>query len=390
VLGFLRYKISALLGKSWERSLVIEETANHFEVFYTKLYLSSKKIVFLKRKKVKGLEELRRPLFLLDKLIFALDSHHATTIESVIRLKRPQPQEIINEAELDHLVFRCLWDFLNRYRGWAARKMRVSDLDVVLANIEVRDVGLGNHRMLNPLGFKGAEFFLRLNGTFIPRSILATINSFRKWASDFVVVESGSIVSFAIPESANLVIHPTLTKTTVFLLGEEERLFSREFFWGFSSLCQAIAKNFYVSEDLAQEILSRYMARQVSPKVYRLIRLLVRRELRTLLDLINNHYNKNRGNARLTAYFNFRDFRPPEFVFPNFYRFANFSKWLELQGFQVIYKTGAVRDRVSAGVFENALALLTYNYHYEHYNFLNQLMKRRARWLTVSNSTEIS
>ena len=157
------------------------------------------------------------------------------------------------------MIFRGLWEFLNHYRSWAAKKMSVADIDLVLANIEIKDVGLGTHRVFNPLGFKGPDFFLRLRGTFVPRAMLETINRFQSWTKYLAVVEDAGIVSATIPEPVDLAVHSDNAKTVVFSLAEAERLYLKEIPWGLMNIITAVSRIFGSDEETARLILNQYL-----------------------------------------------------------------------------------------------------------------------------------
>lgn len=376
--------ISGLSKHKRERLLIVEEICGHFEATYAKIDPVQKKIFIRWRKKFKHLLNLKEPIFPIDKLILALNSSRATTIESLIYLHRPKPQEVINEAELDHLIFRGLWEFLNHYRSWAAKKMSVTDLDLVLANVEIRDVGLGTHRVFNPLGFKGEDFFLKLRGTFTPRSMLETINRFNDWAKELILVEDVGIVSAAIPEPTDLAVHADERKTIVFSLANEERVYAKEIPWGLANILSAINETFGGDEETARLILNQYLQNKVSKRFDHLIQTAVNREFKTLLESLSSLYNKGRQKTKPNIHFNFRfTIKPPAALFESSrMKLMNFAKWLELQGYEIHVKN---EDSFNLKTQQNTLALLMHTYHFPHYDFLNQLLRRRAKWLIVNS-----
>jgi len=375
--------ISNLFKNKREHSLVIEEIGNHFEVTYARIDAAGKEIFIRKRKKTKNLNRLKKPFFLLDKLVLALGSSRATTIESSVYLRRSKPNEIINEAELDHMIFRGLWEFLNHYRSWAAKKMSVADIDLVLANIEIKDVGLGTHRVFNPLGFKGPDFFLRLRGTFVPRAMLETINRFQSWTKYLAVVEDAGIVSATIPEPVDLAVHSDNAKTVVFSLAEAERLYLKEIPWGLMNIITAVSRIFGSDEETARLILNQYLEGRVSKRFDRLIRGAVNKEFKALLGHLASIYNKAKRKSRPNIHFNFRfTIKPPLLLFGGSkMKLMNFVKWLELQGYSIETGHG---DAFNQKTQQNTLALLMHVYQYPHYDFLNQMLRRRAKWLIAN------
>jgi len=379
VLEALQNKISGLLRGKWERFIIIERVHNVLDVTEAKVNSRDKEIRILKSYTVEDFGLLKKPFRLVDKLILALDSHSATTVESVIRLKRPEPQEPINEGELDTLVFKGLWKFLNRYRSWAAKKMGVTDLDLVLANAEIRDVALGSYKVFNPLGFKGSDLFLRFRGTLIPRSLLRQVEKLRSWARDFILIENGSIISLSVPEPAAYVIHTGRVKTSAFILGENECIYYKDILWGTDRVRDRLARMFSVDTSVATLILDRHISGQVSDKLNRAIAAELKQEFQNLFDLTAAACKGFGISKRQTAYFHFRF--PAHFLeslFKKRYvRLIHFRKSLERRGYSVIMK----HAREPSKTHDSVLTFLIHNYSYPQYQFLNQLLKRRAKWL---------
>lgn len=372
-----------IFGIRQDFSLVVEQFDDHLEVAYAIINNHKKRINLVKKSRVKNFDKLRKPLAYLDRLIFALDSRHATTLESVVRLKRNKVQEVIDEGELDHLVFRGLWEFLNRYRSWVGKKMGVSDLDLVLADVQIREVYLGSHRIFNPLGFKGREIFFRFRATFIPRSVAIAVSRFRSWSPSFFVVENQSIVSLSIPEPTDFVVHLAETRTCVFSSRPEERLYCKECLWGAKNIPRAVAGIFSIDEDTAQTIIGRYLAGETSPRVGRIIDSRIRSEFRVLLDMLNSIYNKDKREGfivRPAIHFNFKSPVPhPEYLFSsNRLKSVDFARWAVENGYSF---TGLGKKHLSSPIHQNTIALLQHLYTDAHYDFVNKLLKRRVRWL---------
>jgi len=381
VIQWLIKTFKRIFGIRQEFCLVVEQFDDHLEAVYARVNNHKKKIKLVKRRKIKNFDKLRKPLAFIDRLVVALDSRHATTLESVVRLKRSKPQEIINEGELDHLVFRGLWEFLNRYRSWVGKKMGISDLDLVLADVQIREVNLGSHKVFNPTGFKGREVLFRFRATFVPRSMADLVSKFRSWASDLLVVENHSIVSLSIPEPTDFVVHLAETRTCVFASRPEERLYCKECLWGAKNIPRAIANTFSVDEDVAQAIVGRYLENGVSPKVARIVDALIRSEFRILLDMLNSIYNKRENFlVRPAIHFNFKSFVPrPEYLFSNNrLKSVDFANWALREGYSFV---GSGKKYFSSPLHQGTVALLQHSYTDAHYDFVNRLLKRRVRWL---------
>ena len=382
MLGRLTEVIPSLFKNKQESSLVLEQLDNHLEATFARVGEAGKKVFVKIRKTVKDFDKLRKPFFLLDKIIVGLGSTRATTVESVIHLRRPKSEAIINETELDHLVFRALWEFLNHYRGWAAKKMGITELDVILAHIEIRDVMLGSHRVFNPAGFKGSDFSLRLRGTFASRGFITPIRErFKDWARTIIFVESGSIVSASIPEATDFVVHLANKTSTVYASREDEHLYCKECPWGYANIVSTVAKAFAVDPETAEKIINRYREGRLSDRLHRFIEGLITHEFKGLFEMLETIYTKSKSApVRPEVYFNFGfSIPPPPALFdkPKI-KILELADWLAVQGIEV---ASSRKHKLDPNLYQSTIALLLHPYFYPHYGFLNQILQRRAKWL---------
>ncbi|MDI6820970.1 MAG: hypothetical protein QMD65_02200 [Patescibacteria group bacterium] len=377
-------KLSSLIGNKVERCLVIEELDHRVELTVARVDSLEKKVMVEKNKTVKCLNDLRRPIKEYDRLILGFNSKKATTIESVVNLKRPESSMPLNEAEIDGLLFRGLWEFLNHYRSWAAKKMNISEIDLILANIEVTDVRLGNHRVFNPEGFRSKDFSLRFRGTFIPRSASRIVERFRGWAKDFIVVETIAILTSVLAKFNDLVVHTSHEQTTVFVSKEDESLYLKSCDWGRKHILKALAEDFKVNEDIAFLILNKYLEARVSSKFQRFIEQKIREQIKSFFQMLSPLFTSV-SMPRPIVHFYFRFTIPFLETFFNqvHFRLASVCEILRLQGFSI-----DVHKRIknfSTKLNQSALALLVYPFGSPKYEFLNQLLRRRAKWLIANN-----
>ncbi|MBI5733041.1 hypothetical protein HY967_03735 [Candidatus Jorgensenbacteria bacterium] len=361
--------------------MVIEEAHDGFEITHASINHLDKRVQIEKRRYVRNFNQLGRFLIAPDRLIVGLSSHNATTIESTVNLKRFDPKAVLDEAELDSLIFRSLWEFLNHYRTWAAKKMGIPEMELVLSGVEVTDVRLGPHRVFNPLGFSGRDFLLRLRGTFVARKFINSIERLRRWAHDTIIVEGESVLTAAIAALNDLVVHATHESTRIFAARDYEQLFLKEYPWGFGHIVRAVAKNFSVDDEVARRIIDRYSHHYVSPRIRRLTEKILREEINSLFTMIAPISRGVRDNQPLTHFY----FRFPipsiveSWLNKPYARLAVFDERLKSQGFTLDVSKDVAG--FSPKVHQSTLALLFQSVPRAQYEFLNQFLKRRARWL---------
>lgn len=376
---------NAFPKKGEERSVVVEELTRSVECTEAKVNRGEKYVELLTRSQVPTLFDIARgsTISKCDRLVLAVSSRRATTVEGEIRMKRSHGEGVVDEGELDALLFRALWEFLNRYRAWAAKKMVANELDLVLANVEIMDVRLGSHRVFNPLGFSGKDFMVRLKGTFISRHLLPFLEKLKNKTNELVVVEHGSMLSNAISGPNDFIVYVEHGTTTVFASKEDERAFAGEYGWGTSSIAKSLMVHLAVDEVVADWILKQYKKNQLSERFKRLVERHTREEYEKLIKLLVPFRSKSK-HARSTTHFHFRMDLPlldSWFMEPHSH-LAGYHEQLKLQGVRLGFSK---KIRSFSPLFnQTLLALLLHPHTYIQYSFLNQLLKRRAKWLIPS------
>lgn len=362
--------------------MVLEDIHRGLEA--TPIYIRPDDKAFLvgKRFVVKTGERVRKPFILFDRVILGLSSQHAKTIESVVRLTRPESREAINEGELEALVFRGLWGFINRYRGWAASKLNVHELDLLLAHIDITDVHLGVHRVFNPLGLHARELLLTFRGTFIAKQYLPLLKRLREIGKELFVAESGSVIAATLAETNNILIHVDTNETAVFVSHkDEERFHHSTYAWGVLTLVRSVADLFAIEEDIAVKILDWYTNNQVSVRMKRILERRLKEQLHVLFEMFAPLSTKLFGGSRPMTHCYFSCTAPflEKWVDEPYICFASIKEKLESKGFimQKILGNKPFLDRP----YESAFSLAAYPFTIPQYAFLNQMLKRRVRWL---------
>ncbi len=364
---------------SSRRSLFIIEHEAGFEVTRARIAPEGKLIHVVSSAFVSDTRRFFHPVRMGETIAVALGSAHATTIESSFSLTRDNSSTVITESEMDHLVFKGLWEFLHQHRAWAAKKMKISDLSLVLASIEVKDVMLGSHHVFNPIGFKGGVITLRLRGTFVARELLPSLERIRSWGA-LTVIEEGIALADAIPKDECLLACVNRKTTSVFSKGHEAFRHIKEILWGTEIFAKALGESLGVDYETAESILAYVGVHGASPSVARHCRSVVKRQYDALHDLVDSEVMKRKaGVRRAELFFYFKDMAIPEF-FSNVMkgRYVRIDEYMERGEYSIETKKGIAFDpRMS----QTTLALFLSAGNVPKFNFLNQMLMRRARWL---------
>lgn len=369
VLGLFRYNT--------ERCVVVEQSDNLFVVNEAIINELDKKIQIINSSTAKNIGEIKPPLLYRNNhLILALNSESATTIEGVVCIKRVSLREPITEGELEQLVFQGFWEFLNTNRIFASKKMQIADLDLLLANFEIIDLFVGKYRVVNPIGLVSGPIIMRVRGTFVPRNLIDDVVKLKKMAYNITVLERDAALSTIVSGKQNLAGFCKNKETSIFLAHENKIIFENKINWGVSNLTRVIANDFSVDEDVANIILSRYLQDGVSKKMLLRLSKITQKEISNFVNMLYAKHkgltNKTSRNAILNLYF--------PFFAPKIHKWFDKKRSIQTKSFEENL------DKLDFSMYGNTVpphtkALILYTKLRPKYEVLNNLLKRRARWL---------
>lgn len=360
-----------------EKCVVAEQNGSSFFITEARVNELDKTVRITNTFTAESINELRSPFFYRnDYLVLALNSESATTIESAVCIKRVSLKEPITEEELEQLTFQGLWEFLNNYRLLASKKMGIADLELVLANVEITDVSIGKYRVINPLGLTGGPMIFRIRGTFISRNLIDTIAKLRNLAYNIITLERDAALSTLIARKQDLAGYCKDKETNIFLAHEDKVVFENKIQWGISNLIETVALAFSVEQDVANIILKQYLQNNLSKKTFLYLSKKIQEEISRFIKILYAEYkeltNKTSRSTTLNLYFPFSAQSLHEL----------FSKRKSIQTKSLEERVRELRFSMSGeAVPPHTIALLIYTKLYPKYEILNNLLKRRAKWL---------
>lgn len=341
--------------------LAAEQVKDGYDVFKINLNVSSKKIVFKERFFIKDFPPQLKTKK-INRLILILDSKKASTVQSVITLKRPQMAAPVNENELDQMISKSFWNFLNRYRRWGAQKMEQRDSELILADVGIIGLKIGGQKVFNPLGFRGRDFSIFLKGTFVGREVLSWFDNLRSDCEVFIVEKGASFYNFLSKR------HPFLavcgdSETGIFALSGGDIFFRRKIDWGYKDILGEFEKNLSLNEETARRLMEPYLKGLISEKVRRFFSRIWQNQFDKFVKKLNLAKASFvfdfplPAGERWTERFQSRSFSPAAYLIENGFKLEGLT----------------ARPTVLASLLDS--------YRRPEYNHLNQMLKRRARWL---------
>ncbi len=363
------------VNKGSERYLIIEQSGDGFETTVVRVNTKEGEMKILKRFKVAELKELKRNLYAkFDKVVLAFDSSGATTIKDSFKVKTLSRREVITDHELEDLTFKALWEFLNKYRSWAAKKLNVSDASLVLNDIQVTAVRLDSHNLFNPVGFKGGELEFILKGTFIARQLYHDASEIRKIGKISIIERVAAIASF-LNRDKSFLADVRDDRTDVFYRADDSERFVEEVNWGVRNLKGRVSEEFGVDYDTAERLIEIYSKGLVSEAIGRRFTRILSDELGVLVKKVN-------GNKRNFVFY-FGSLVLPDDILSKRTKggFFRLDEELSRKNLKL-----SISRKTRFDILKNqgTIALITHSYVDPRYDFLNAMLRRRAGWI-VSN-----
>lgn len=361
-----------------ERYLVVEERDGEYAMTRATLDGEHKRIAIIERRSVANLKDIRRLWRGPTRLIFALSGRKAATVEGLVAVERSGAGAEISETELEELVSKGLWEFLNRYRPWALKKLGVADLDLAMSDIQVREVLLDGRKIFNPAGFDGRTLSFRLRATFVARSIVPLVARFRSWGP-ISVVESGSVLA-AVSDDGEWLVLPEGGTTLIYRRRKEESALFKEIPWDAGAVSRDLRADLFLDEETLTALVERYDAGLISERIRRLIDASLHRSLESLAGAVQDAIARSGAKRPLVRYHLDWPFRPQAAWKGRLHgELLRLDEDIERENF--FLEVGKKAAGFSAWRDQSIIALLLYSYESPKYGYLNRVLRRRVPWL---------
>ena len=367
-----------------DTSLLLEQVDSGFIVTEIHTQPEKRVVIFDSTTHISSLEKFKKPHHPLKnhtRVVLALDARHAATIVSTVTIPRENPTLPIAEGELDAMLFHALWNFLNSYRPIAAKKLGVSELDLVVANIAVCGVHIQTHKVFNPLDFSGKEMCIEFRGTFITRALLPDLERISEFISEpIIVIERGTILSEALRESNTLVCVYN-AYSSVYVTRGADTLHVGDVDWGVVEIVKKLAAHFGVSRAIVHDMLSTYAKNQVSEKIRNIIERTAKEEVRILISNMSPLLPKaDTKSFSKMVYTILADAKFPATILTH-QKFQEAQMISKVHTSSLVHKWEGRTPPLCEQRRNEIVTLIEYPYLHPQYAFLNQLLRRRVKWL---------
>lgn len=221
-------------------------------------------------------------------IIFVLNPRLAATNYDVISLGRDNPQKPLNEADLDNLISKALWKFFDESRANSAKQLGLNDLEILLSDVQVYDLKIDGHHLINPFRHSAKKIEISLSQTFTQRSFFKELLSILpKRAKLGLAVEGGTAACHLLSRITlkdKFFFAKTMTDYTNLFLTENGRICFFDYFnWGKNHFYLGVARNLRVNLTTSQSIIDKFIFYQTSLSFRRQFKKIFLKEIMILL-----------------------------------------------------------------------------------------------------------
>jgi hypothetical protein len=292
--------------------------------------------------------------------ILDLDSKSAVTIFSSIKISRDNPREELGMVDLENCISQAIWKLFDTSRSEAAERLRINEVDLLLTDARVMQMKIDGHQIINPHGFTGKELEVLLAVTMVKR------DSFLEESNPF---EGGVVRAYLLGKEIGckkaLYIELGKKWTTLFLVQPSHISYLSEFEWGLENVIDALKGELGVSDNASRDIYLRFTEGLVSDHIAKTLEKIFYKAFGEFINgvtlNINNSPDLRSGKA-------FPMYLRPFFPVPE----SVYTKRFSFDGKSAKFLT--VGDIVDLQLFVDDEV-------HEIYRELNELAKRRIKWL---------
>lgn len=298
--------------------------------------------------------------------VIGLDSNTAVTVFYSVDLPHQSRGEI-KETDLENYLSKAVWKSFDALRGLAAGRLDVNESDLVLAGVRVVGIKVDGHEVINAHGFAGKNVQISLCITMVKRG--AILKPKTKEKNEVEMLEIGSAAAYILWRKLNvpnlIYAEPGEQVTHFFYVSPEGAAHIREFAWGRQDIIKVFGDSFAVPEEAAWSIYQKFLDGNLSEPVS------VKLE-----KLFTEVFKKFIDGATLSL----RDVATKELKkLPPIY-IKNTFPLPKAVG----KKSVSVRERrARLCLLQETINIedLVYNTPYTSYEWLNDIAKRRIKWL---------
>ncbi len=298
--------------------------------------------------------------------VIGLDSNKAITVFYSVDLPHQSRGEI-SEADLENYLSKAVWKSFDTFRSSAAGRLNVEEADLILAGVKVVGIKVDGHEVINAHGFAGKNVQISLCITMVKRDVIKEPKAKEK--ENVEILEIGSVEAYLLSRKLNLsnllYVEPGEEATNFFYVSPEGTARIREFIWGRRDIIKVFGDSFAVPEDAAWSIYQKFLAGNLSDPMTTKLEKLFLEVFKRFMDgvVLSLRDISTRELKKLPPIYIKNQFPLPDIIGKKSVSIAERRARLFL-----------LQERIN-------IEDLVYNAPYTSYEWLNDIAKRRIKWL---------
>lgn len=195
---------------------------------------------------------------------------HGSTIYSSKTVDRENSRAEITESEMESAIASAIWRLFDEERMFFSKRLDVSEMDVVMADVRVLYVKLDGSVVVNPVGFTAKKIEIGLAEILVTRELSEKIKeNIPKDGEVVVTIEPAASCAWLIQKDSKHkdFIFASVSSDRTFLYRSEEGekiSYVSDFGWGVGEVIAEVSSSFGIDEANAKEIVRRYARSDMS------------------------------------------------------------------------------------------------------------------------------
>lgn len=358
-----------------ENFLVLSFIENNIKATALKVDFQGKEIKVISKKTEKdddqNLKKILHRAFPFNqyKLILLFESKNAFTCWGKIKQVNEKPK-LIDEVQLQNIVSKSAWAFFDHALKEASKSLLLSSDALLLADIRIYEIFVDSKKILNLLGYKGRNIEINFSGTFVQREYFKKITTYLPQKAKIVLTSEGLSSAHSLlqrlSKDKNFILAEVLKDRTDFY--KKSVLDSLSF--GKNHLLKSLSQSLGVGISTAASILQKFCAGEISASAALRLKRDIKDSLRPLiygLELVVSRLKIKRIYIDSLSL-------PDVSIFPKMIKCVDTGAAAEYFGF-------VVNNQLD---FWELAGILEY-YFLPPEDLINRLIKKRMKWLMVTN-----
>ncbi|MDD4931227.1 MAG: hypothetical protein PHG66_03745 [Candidatus Colwellbacteria bacterium] len=196
-------------------------------------------------------------------------------------IERDNPKAEITESEMENAIASVIWKLFDEERMFFSKRLDVSEMDVLMADVRVLFVKLDGSVVVNPVGFTAKKIEIGLAETLITRDLSESMKEGAPKTGEIVLtMEPAASCAWLIQKDSKhkdfIFASVSHDRTFLYRSEEGERIsYISDFGWGSDDIVNDVMSGFGIDDVNAREMVRRYSRSDMSSDMVKNLRSIV-------------------------------------------------------------------------------------------------------------------